>query len=291
MVAAALPLWTATAVARPAQPPSGATVPSNFNILPSCPLQGRLVKRFFTYTLAPGQSLDDWLMVVNPSRTSPLTIRLSVSDAATQPQGGGITFSDVHQQHQIGRWMHIRRSTVTVAPYHILCVPVTLHLPATVQPGEYEGAVNAINARFTTLRSSQLSAHVYFNRQVLVVLRITGRASAGLQITRVGVAALGTHVVLRFILQNTGTLIDYPVATLLTLARPARTYTLRTGVGLIMGGDATAVPVALERVVPAGTYRVRIQVSYLATPSAGGPPRGLTSTWKGAVRVPNGAGR
>jgi hypothetical protein len=230
-------------------------------------------------------------MVVNPSKTSPLTLRLSVSDAGTQPQGGGLTFSDVHKQRQIGRWMHIRLATVTVAPYHIVCVPVTLHLPASVPPGEYEGAVNAINTRSTTLRSNQLSAHVYFNRQVLVVLRVSGRAAAGLQIRRVGVAAQGTHVVLHFLLRNTGTLIAYPVATVLSFAGTARTYTVRTGVGLIMGGEATAVPLALERVIPAGTYRVRIQIIYLANPVAGGPPRSLTSTWQGAVRVPNDAGR
>ena len=291
MVAAALPLWTATAASQPPHPTSGATVPTNYNILPSCQLQSRVLKRFFTYTLAPGQSLADSVMVVNPSKTSPLTIRLSVSDAVTQLQGGGISFNDVHRQHQIGRWMHISRATVTVAPYHIRCVPVTLHLPSTARPGEYEGAVNAINAGFTTLRSRRMRARVYVNRQILVVLRVTGRATSGLKITRVSVAALEHHVVLRFVLKSTGTLIVYPVATVLTLTGRGRTYALRTVVGTIMGGDSTAVPLALDGVVPAGRYRVRIQISYQTKPVAGGPPRSLQSTWRGALLVPKGSGR
>ena len=288
VAAAVLPLWTATAASQPLHPTSNSTVPSNFTILPGCQLQSRVLKRFFTYTLAPGQALADSVMVVNPSKTSPLTVRLSVSDAVTQPQGGGITFNDVHRQHQIGRWMHISLATVTVAPYHIMCVPVTLHLPSTVRPGEYEGAVNAINARFTTLTSNQMSARVYVNRQVLVVVRVPGRASAGLRITRVGVAALDHHVVLSFVLKNTGTLIDYPVATVLTFARPARRYTLQTVVGTIIGGDSTVVPLALDRVVPAGTYRVSIQIIYQAKPAAEGSLRSLKTTWQGALPVPKG---
>jgi hypothetical protein len=77
----------------------------------------------------------------------------------------------------------------------------------------------------------------------------------------------------------------------MTFARPARTYALRTVIGTIMVGDSTAVPLALDRVVPAGTYRVSIQIDYLAKLAAGGRPRSLKSTWKGALLVPKGSRR
>src|SRR5690242_1495461 len=84
-VLAALPLAPARA-APPASQPADQSIPVNFNILPGAQHQGQPVKRAFTYTLARGQSLSDTLMIVNPSKTASLTVKLSVSDAVTRPQ-------------------------------------------------------------------------------------------------------------------------------------------------------------------------------------------------------------
>ena len=278
-------------VAASPSPPPGPSNPINFTILPGHQTPGQPTRRTFLYTLAPGQSGTDTVAVVNPSRATPLTVRLSVSDALTAPRGGGIIYNTAPVRHQIGRWLHLSTSTVTVAPYHITFVPVTLNLPASIRPGEYLGVINATNLHAATIRSGQLHWHVYFNRQALVQLRVTGRADAGLRVRTVRLTGAPSHAVLGLTLQNTGTVIDYPIATLLTIRGRTRTSTMRLLLGTVLGGDATALSVALDHAAPSGRDQVRVQVTYLASPVPGTRARRLQTEWNGTVVVPPGAAR
>ena len=89
---AVLPACGARAAATPPATAAPSGMP-NFNILPGNQNAGRPIKRYFSFTLAPGQSLSDSLAVVNPSRTNSLTVRLQVADGLTAAQGGGLSFS------------------------------------------------------------------------------------------------------------------------------------------------------------------------------------------------------
>lgn len=283
---AVLPGWVAAA----APPPPDPSAPINFTILPGHQTQGRPPQRTFLYTFAPGQSGADTVAVVNPSRTTALTVRLSVSDALTAPWGGGINF-DTAKQRQIGRWLHLSSAMVTVAPYHIAFVPVTVNVPASVRPGEYAGVINATSVQAATIQSGHLHWHVYFNRQAMVWLRVTGRAAAGLSVRKVTLTGAPAHAVLGLTFQNTGTVIDYPIATLLTIRGRTRTSTMRLSLGTVLGGGATALMVALNQAAPTGRDQVRIQVTYMATPAPGAPARRLKTEWSGIVAVPSEATR
>src|ERR671936_202741 len=129
-LAAALPLWSAAA-APPLSPLAGAD-----------PL---------SFAVAPGQSVNDVVAVFNPSRTAPLTVRWSASDARTPSQGAGIVVSDAGPQREIGTWIHIATQTVTVAPNHVTFVPIRLSIPSSVRPGEYQGAISAVDLHPATI--------------------------------------------------------------------------------------------------------------------------------------------
>src|SRR5919202_814497 len=250
---AALPLWSAAA-APPLSPLAGAD-PGSFAIAPGKPiLTHQPPQRYFTYAVAPGQSVNDVVAVLNPSRTAPLTVRWSASDARTPSQGAGIVVSYAGPQREIGTWIHIATQTVTVAPNHVTFVPIKVSIPASVRPGEYQGAISAVDLHPTTITQGGLHYRISFRRTLAVVLRVLGPASAGLQIVRARLVAPGKHAVLALTLKNTGTVIDHPIATLMTFTGPHTSYTQRSMIGALTASAPTTVMLAIGRTLPPATY-------------------------------------
>jgi hypothetical protein len=284
-LAAALPLWSAAAA------PLTGVDPLSFAIAPGEPiLTHQRPQRYFTYAVAPGQSVNDVVAVLNPSRTAPLTVRWSTSDARTPSQGAGIVVSDGGPQREIGTWIHITTQTVTVAPNHVTFVPLKVSIPSSVRPGEYQGAINAVDLHPATITQGHLHYRISIRRTLTVVLRVLGPASAGLQIVRARLVAPGKHAVLALTLKNTGTVIDHPSATLMTFTGPRTSYTQRPLIGAVTAGASTSVMFALDRTIPPATYRLSIQITYLAHLSNGAAAQPFRAQWTGTVSMPAGVG-
>ena len=287
-LAAALPLWSAAA-APPLSPLAGVD-PGSFAIAPGEPiLTHQPPQRYFTYAVAPGQSVNDVVAVFNPSRTAPLTVRWSASDARTPSQGAGIVVSDAGRQRQIGTWIHIATQTVTVAPNHVTFVPIKVSIPRSVRPGEYEGSINAVDLHPATITQGRLHYRISIRRTLVVALRVLGPASAGLQIVRARLAP-NKRAVLALTLKNTGTVIDHPIATLMTLTGPHTTYMQRPLIGALTAGARTTVLLAIGRTIPPATYRLRMQITYLAQLSNGAAAQPFRAEWTGTVTVAAGVG-
>jgi hypothetical protein len=282
---AAMSPWTARAAA-PSHRASDSAIPTNFAVLPGSQPKGQPVKRVFTYTLARGHSLTDSVMVVNPSKTDPLTVRLSVSDAVTMPQGGGMTFNDSTSQRQIGRWLQLGSTLVTVPPYHIVYVPIALRLPASIPPGEYEGAINAIDVQSQTVSADKVRLRVYLNRRCLVLLRVAGHAAVGLRVTQADLERRGSQPLLHFTLLDTGTVTAYPTAVTATITDHGKSYIARVASGAILGGDSTAVLSPLTQTLAPGAYDVRISVAYAAHLTNAAAVQHLRTVWSGHLVLP-----
>jgi Bacterial protein of unknown function (DUF916) len=289
-LAAALPLWSAAA-APPLSRLAGVD-PGSFAIAPGEPiLTHQPPQRYFTYAVAPGQTVNDVVAVLNPSRTAPLTVRWSASDARTPSQGAGIVVSYAGPQREIGTWMHIATQTVTVAPNHVTFVPIKVSIPGSVRPGEYQGAISAVDLHPATITQGNLHYKISIRRTLAVVLRVLGPASAGLQIMHPRLVAPDKRAVLALTLKNTGTVIDHPIATLTTFTGPHMSYTQRPVIGALTAGDSTTIMLALGRTIPPATYRLRMQITYLAHLSNGAAAQPFHAEWTGPVTVAAGVGR
>jgi Bacterial protein of unknown function (DUF916) len=288
-LAAALPLWSAAA-APPLSPLAGVD-PLSFAIAPGKPiLTHQPRQRYFTYAVAPGQSVNDVVAVLNPSRTAPLTVSWSASDARTPSQGAGIVVSYAGPQREIGTWIQIATQTVTVAPNHVTFVPIKVSIPASVRPGEYQGAISAVDLHPATITQGHLHYRISIRRTLTVVLRVLGPASAELQIARARLVAPDKRAVLALTLKNTGTVIDHPIATLMTFTGPQMSYTQRAVIGALTAGDSTTIMLTLGRTIPPATYRLSIQITYLARLSNGAAAQPFRTQWTGTVTVPAGVG-
>jgi hypothetical protein len=265
----------------------------NFAVVPGTPLLRHQRPQFsFTLQAAPGHLLHDYVAVANGSTTTPLTVRLSVSDAVTPPKGAGLSYSDGGVQHQIGLWTQLSAMTVTVSPNAATLVPITVRVPSSARPGDYEGSIAATTVSGLTLTQGRARSIFHFTQRCLVYLRVLGHASAGLRIAHVGfMTAPNKRAVFGITLTNTGTLIDRPATSLVTLIGSRKTYTVRPLIGMITAGASTIVGFDLGQAVPAGTYTVRIAIIFFVRPTYAGPYQQLQTTWTGHVVVAGGFGK
>src|SRR5205085_8562486 len=136
-----------------------------------------------------------------------------------------------------------------------------------------------------------LHYRISIRRTLTVVLRVLGPASAGLRIVRARLVDPDKRAVLALTLKNTGTVIDHPIATLMTFTGPHMSYTQRPVIGALTAGDSTTITLAIGRTIPPATYRLRMQITYLAHLSNGAAAQPFHAEWTGTVTVPAGVGR
>lgn len=271
--------------------PPPTLVPLNFAIAPGCQFapgcqpHPKTPQVSFTYTLAPGQTIHDYIAVLNPSKTSPIAIKLSVADGVTPAQGAGIGYNSTAPR-EIGRWFHPGSATTTAVPGRITLVPLTISIPRSVRPGEYMGAVVGTSVSAATVTAGKLHYLVHGSKRCMVLLRVTGHATAGLQIVGAGVMATPKSAAFALSLRNTGTVIDHPSAVLLTFVGAHNSYSFHPPIGVITAGDTTTLGWAVGGVLPKGTYKVSVHITYLAQIAAGAPYQQLQAGWNGSAAVP-----
>ena len=288
---AALPLTPTQARASlPTAPTPDAMVPLSFAIAPGCQFkpgcagQRQPAQRDFSYVAAPGQTINDWVAVINPSKAAPVGVTLAVADGLTPPRGAGIVYT-TERQSVVGQWVGLSASAVKVPPYYIQLVPLTLHVPASARPGEYQGAIVGTSVQEAFVTQGKMRYAIHGSKRVPVLLRVTGRATAGLRISNAGLIGPSTRAVFTMTLRNTGAVIDYPAATTITLVGTRQTYTLHPAIGAITAGAATTVTLPIGAALAPGTYRLSVDLAYNARIGAGVPSRQAHARWAGAIAV------
>ncbi|UBU14019.1 COG1470 family protein [Nonomuraea gerenzanensis] len=97
-------------------------------------------RRNYGYTLDPGGSLTDGLVIANPG-TAPLRLSVYAADAFTTEDGRLDLLAQGARSAAVGAWVRPSRPDVTVPAGGSVEVPFTLTLPPGAAPGEYLGGV------------------------------------------------------------------------------------------------------------------------------------------------------
>lgn len=94
----------------------------------------------FTYALAPGSRVTDALAVVNRSDTT-IKLKVYASDAFTTPSGGIDLLTADKKPRDVGSWITMKSTTLTLKSGQSAKVPFTLTVPADATPGDHSGGV------------------------------------------------------------------------------------------------------------------------------------------------------
>ncbi|MFE3200632.1 WxL protein peptidoglycan domain-containing protein [Embleya sp. NPDC059237] len=135
-------LFTTTAAATAAPAPADAVPPpATWSVQPSTE-HGPDDRPAFRYALAPGARQVDYVAVTNVG-DEPLTVDLYAQDAFTTASGGFDLLAAGRPAADVGAWIRLKESRITVPPHARSDVPFELAVPADASPGDHAGGIVA----------------------------------------------------------------------------------------------------------------------------------------------------
>ncbi|GAA0811242.1 WxL protein peptidoglycan domain-containing protein [Spirilliplanes yamanashiensis] len=135
---------------------------------------------FFAYDLAPGGTVTDYVGVTNLG-SAPLTLNVYGSDAFTTPAGGYDLLPADRPPVDVGSWLRLARTTVTVPPRSRADIPFTLTAPANASPGDHAGGIVA-SVTSTAADASGHSTRLEQRVGARIYLRVNGALNPGLRV-------------------------------------------------------------------------------------------------------------
>jgi len=194
----------------PATPPPAGPASSSFGFgVKPYNAPGAPVRAGFSFSLSPGQSIRDAVVLSNPG-PQPKSFYLYGADAYTEPIGGGYALTRrADRVTDAGGWISLPVAQYTVPATTAAIVPVTINVPADATPGDHSAGIVA-EAVIPSTSVQQGHGLVVVQRVASrVYIRVAGALHPGLSITNFSVKAsrpaLGTdHALVVFTLANNG---------------------------------------------------------------------------------------
>ncbi|MFF7158872.1 WxL protein peptidoglycan domain-containing protein [Streptomyces sp. NPDC008139] len=177
----------------PAAGPAGAADNGRWSVFPA-PAAGAAdpsatgqERQFFTLQADPGATVKDKVSVSNLS-TAPMTFRLYGADAYNTPRDGGFAVRGPDETNRdVGTWIRLAKTTLTVPPRTRADIPFTLTVPANASPGDHPGAIVALDTR-TDEGSGKVAVGVRRAVGARVYLRVGGPSLAALSVEHLTVS-------------------------------------------------------------------------------------------------------
>jgi len=156
---------------------------------PANPQQGNeRSESIFIYTLKPGQSASDAVQIIN---NTPTERTISVYPVDSTIASGG-TFSCAQKAEkitQVGGWITLEQSTVTVKPQTNVKIPFTITAPQNADVGEHNGCIAVQDASEDATKADDGGVLLSFRSAIRVAVTVPGKIIKKLTIDSVAVTS------------------------------------------------------------------------------------------------------
>jgi hypothetical protein len=172
-------------------------------------------KSYFVLVTRPGTLITDHVRVVNTGHRMGTAYLYSV-DATTGQTSGAVYLSKQSPRRDVGAWIRLARSSITLAPGASAIVPFTIQVPHGARTGDHLGGIVAENASVT--RSSgkgSLQIRIKHLTIVAVELQLPGRLVGTVDVSRVKPGGEHGYQYVYLHLLSPGTIMIKPAGSLL----------------------------------------------------------------------------
>jgi len=138
---------------------------------------------WFVYNLDRGESITDYLKLVNVSSEKTMKVKIYPVDAVVSSQGVFNPLDEADPKKDIGAWIKMSESEVSLAPQETRIIPFTLTIPEDASVGDHLGAIIAEKGELTP--SGQAGLSIKTRVGIRVWNTVPGEIVKNLQISNV----------------------------------------------------------------------------------------------------------
>lgn len=141
-------------------------------------------REYFILDGSPGQTLKDSATISNHT-AAPLAFYVYPAAAYNTNAGGGLAFQLRNQRPaDIGAWVRMARTSVTVAPGKSVVIHFTLTIPANASPGDHVGAILAEDSQPIVQKSNgNIRIGARYRVGARIYLQVNGRMRAAMSVS------------------------------------------------------------------------------------------------------------
>ncbi len=145
---------------------------AHFSLMPTfAPPYNKVPRAYFIYDSTLGSRISDSIHVTNDG-TATGTVSLYATDAATAQTSGTTFLSRTATRHDVGAWITLSSTAVTLKPGQSKDVPFTLIIPKSERAGQHGGGIVAENANQLLALPHSRSNIIRLNLQSLTALGV-----------------------------------------------------------------------------------------------------------------------
>ena len=219
-------------------------------------------KSYFVLDTKSGPTIADRVRVTNVG-TEAGTLKLYAVDGTTGKTSGTVYENSTASRRDVGSWISLSASTLTLAPHQSRIVSFSVVVPAGARPGDHVGGIVAENKALTQ-RSQGGAIRIKIKHLTVdaVVVRVAGATTAGLSVGRA--TATGGHgfQYLNLALANTGNVMIKPAGSLLIQSGGKTILRKSLQLDTLVPDTHIAYPVSLPTALKAGSYDAVVSLHY-----------------------------
>ncbi len=223
-----------------------------------------LTRAYFILNGKPGSTLQNSVTVTN-SGTAAGTVNLYAVDAGTGQNSGIIYLQQNAPRTDVGLWIHLSRSQLTLAAGQSEQVAFQVTIPGKVRAGQHVGGIVAENVeQDSTTTNSKIQITVHSRRVIAVEVNLPGPQIEQLSANGIQFGGSANYEILKVGLSNTGTMLLKANGTLQVINSQGRMLqNLAISVDSFLPGTSITYPVYVQKkVLGVGTYQGKLLLHY-----------------------------
>jgi hypothetical protein len=223
-----------------------------------------LTRAYFILNGKPGTALQSSVIVTN-NGTATGTVNLYAVDAGTGQNSGIIYLPQDAPRNDVGAWLHLSRSQLTLAAGQSEQVAFQVVIPGKVRAGQHVGGIVAENVQQdSTTTNSKIQITVHSRRVIAVEINLPGPQIEQLSANGIQFGGSANYELLKVELSNTGTMLLKANGTLQVInSKGQMLQNLAISVDSFLPGTSIAYPVYIEKkALGVGTYQGKLLLQY-----------------------------
>jgi WxL interacting protein linking bacterial and host surfaces len=240
---------------------------AQFSIRPVVPSSSATAAPYFVFDLQAGATVHDQARITNTG-TARGSVALYPVDATTGQTSGVVYRSQQDPRTDVGAWVMVGASQLTLEPQQSQIVAFTVTVPASARPGQHVGGLVAENLALQNGSGSSGSSGMQVNIQHLsiVAVQVNLPGSQAEQMAATGIQAGGQHnyQIIFLGLRNTGTQMLKPTGALhVTDTRGRQLKVMELTLDTVLPQTAIDYPVYVDgQALGPGHYKGVLSLTY-----------------------------